>query len=323
MEVSEQKNANLFSSKENFQFYIPLSFNRITNMMGMFYKCNSLISLPDISKWNTSNVNDMSYMFVGCNSIKSLPDFYMLNKYKNYIIFEVTYKINEDERKVKILGKNCIKRNKYNGSIIYNNSEFELKEYFEDNDKMNKDTFKLLICLDKNIEDISYIFYKCESLITIDDYQMNNKLDEIDKELNLLSYESETNHTYLNNNTNLSDSNIYPDNSNEISSILEASEQKNTNLFSYKENFQFSFLLSFIRITNMNSMFSYCNSLISLPDISKWNTSNVKEMNDTFTGCNSILSLRDISKWSTSNVKVMSAMFSKFYSLISLPDISK
>ena len=48
----------------------------------MFYKCNSLISLPDISKWNTTNVNDMSWMFYGCNSLISLPDFYMLNKYK-------------------------------------------------------------------------------------------------------------------------------------------------------------------------------------------------------------------------------------------------
>ena len=56
---------------------------------------------------------------------------------------------------------------------------------------MNKDTFKLLICLDKNIEDISNIFYGCKSLISIDYYQINNKLDGIDKELNSLSYESE------------------------------------------------------------------------------------------------------------------------------------
>ena len=28
----------------------------------------------DISKWDTSNVNDMSYMFDGCESLNSLPD---------------------------------------------------------------------------------------------------------------------------------------------------------------------------------------------------------------------------------------------------------
>ena len=91
LEVSEQKNANLFSSKENFQFYIPLSFNRITNMMGMFYKCNSLISLPDISKWNTSNVNYMSWMFYECNSLISLPDISKWNTSKvNDILTSLT-----------------------------------------------------------------------------------------------------------------------------------------------------------------------------------------------------------------------------------------
>ena len=40
----------------------------------MFYECKALISLPDISKWNTSNVRDMSYMFYECTSLISLPD---------------------------------------------------------------------------------------------------------------------------------------------------------------------------------------------------------------------------------------------------------
>ena len=43
-------------------------------MFGLLYKCESLISLPDISEWDTSNVNYMSFMFEGCNSLKSLPD---------------------------------------------------------------------------------------------------------------------------------------------------------------------------------------------------------------------------------------------------------
>ena len=40
----------------------------------MFSGCSSLSSLPDISKWNTNNVNNMSYMFSGCLSLSSLPD---------------------------------------------------------------------------------------------------------------------------------------------------------------------------------------------------------------------------------------------------------
>ena len=40
----------------------------------MFYGCVSLISLPDISKWNTSKVNNKN-MFSGCNSLIKIPNF--------------------------------------------------------------------------------------------------------------------------------------------------------------------------------------------------------------------------------------------------------
>ena len=42
----------------------------------MFSKCNSLISLPNISEWNLSNINDIKGMFSGCHSLISLPDIY-------------------------------------------------------------------------------------------------------------------------------------------------------------------------------------------------------------------------------------------------------
>ena len=76
------------------------------------------------------------------------------------------------------------------------------------------------------------------------------------------------------------------------------------------------------KITSMKFIFCHCNSLISLPDISKWNTSNVKDMNAIFAECNSLISLPDISKWDTSNVNNMSYMFMNCSSLSSLPDIS-
>ena len=48
----------------------------------MFYNCSSLVSLPDISKWNTANVTYMGGMFSNCSSLKSLPDIskWKLNK---------------------------------------------------------------------------------------------------------------------------------------------------------------------------------------------------------------------------------------------------
>ena len=76
-------------------------------------------------------------------------------------------------------------------------------------------------------------------------------------------------------------------------------------------------------IIDMSNMFYGCKSLLSLPDISKWNTINVTNMSYMFYGCKSLLSLPDISKWNTINVIDMSYMFYGCISLSTLPDISK
>ena len=55
----------------------------------------------------------------------------------------------------------------------------------------------------------------------------------------------------------------------------------------------------------MNYMFCGC-SFNYLPDISKWNTSNVKNISYIFKDLNSIISLPDISNWNTSNINDMS-----------------
>ena len=49
---------------------------KIVNLSSMFRGCSSLSSLPDISNWNTTNVNNMSYMFSWCSSLSSLPKWY-------------------------------------------------------------------------------------------------------------------------------------------------------------------------------------------------------------------------------------------------------
>ena len=55
----------------------------------------------------------------------------------------------------------------------------------------------------------------------------------------------------------------------------------------------------------MNFMFSGCSSLISLSDISKWNTNNVKYMSEMFSKCSPLISLPDISKLNTNTVTTM------------------
>ena len=60
-----------------------------------------------------------------------------------------------------------------------------------------------------------------------------------------------------------------------------------------------------------------------MPDISKWNLSNIININGLFAGCLSLKELPDISKWNLNNIFTLKNVFSYCYSLISLPDISK
>ena len=49
------------------------------------------------------------------------------------------YKISKDDPKIKIFGKDFINHNNKKCKIIYQNKEFELKEYFDVNNNKNKD----------------------------------------------------------------------------------------------------------------------------------------------------------------------------------------
>ena len=57
-----------------------IGINNVIDMRQMFYNCSSLISLPDISKWNTNNVTNMSEMFSDCYSL------IYLHNMKNFIM---------------------------------------------------------------------------------------------------------------------------------------------------------------------------------------------------------------------------------------------
>ena len=71
-EISEKYNIRSYN-KNKLEIKLK-GIDNVTNMSFMFDDCSSLVSLPDISKWNTNNVTDMSWMFVGCSSLSSLPD---------------------------------------------------------------------------------------------------------------------------------------------------------------------------------------------------------------------------------------------------------
>ena len=54
----------------------------------------------------------------------------------------------------------------------------------------------------------------------------------------------------------------------------------------------------------MGYLFNYCEKLLNLPNISIWDTSNVKNICRMFYGCSGLLSVLDISKWDTKMLKI-------------------
>ena len=76
-------------------------------------------------------------------------------------------------------------------------------------------------------------------------------------------------------------------------------------------------------VKDMSFMFSRCRSLNNLPDISKWDIKSVKYMNNMFSRCSSLNIKLNISKWDTKHVKDMNNIFDGYSSLNILPDISK
>ena len=51
--------------------------SNVNDIGSLFSYCQSLKSLPDLSKWNTDNATNMSYVFYGCSSLVSINTKYI------------------------------------------------------------------------------------------------------------------------------------------------------------------------------------------------------------------------------------------------------
>ena len=82
-------------------------------------------------------------------------------------------------------------------------------------------------------------------------------------------------------------------------------------------------LIGINNLIDVSYMFSGCDSLISLSDLSKWKTSNIINMKHMFSGCILLKYFTDISEWDISKVSNMSYMFYNCESLKYISNISK
>ena len=58
----ENELTEIFNCEDELEIKL-IGINNVSNMSCLFSKCTYLKSLPDISKWNTENINNMSYLF--------------------------------------------------------------------------------------------------------------------------------------------------------------------------------------------------------------------------------------------------------------------
>ena len=137
------------------------------------------------------------------------------------IKLKAIYKPNEfHKEKVRILGKKFFEKNEFKGIIVYNNKQYKLKEYIEDIgiNYNHKSKFKIKFFFYENFINVSYLFSKCKSLISLSGLNEESKTNDIPLETNkdFISYKRNISEIYEEN-LNLFD--YITDGSNEFDDI--------------------------------------------------------------------------------------------------------
>ena len=322
-------------------------------------ECLSLSSSVKISRSNTQNIYNMKKSINSYLSQLSSSDISKYNLHHNTIIknddikenikskkiinknvdeITIQYKIKniKNTKSIRIFGDEFVKNNKEKCKIIINEKEIKLCSHININiNQINSNKiYEIKLIGINNIINMSYMFYKCSSLLSLPYISKWNTQNIIDMRnmfygCTSLSSLPDISKWNIQNVTDMS--NIFYGCSS-LSSLPDISKWNTLNVTNMSFMFyECSSLLSLpniskwntVNIIDMSDMFYECSSLLSLPDISKWNTRNVTNMSDMFNGCSSLLTFPDISKWNTKNVTDMSFMFYGCSSLLSLPDISK
>ena len=286
----------------------PNIFNQLITFLLQFIEYSKSLKIINI----TQNIENPKY---NLNSKIILKQFPKLNERKYYfdefiignqilvskkqysiIIYEIKKKYLGEQ--IKILGnenKEILQK-----CIIYlNNKEINSTDYIFS--KEGKYKFKFIF--KENIKNLSYMFYNCSSLNSLDlsNFNTNNVT-----KMSYMFY----NCSSL---TSLNLSNFNTNNVTNMSGMFsDCSSITSLNLSNFNTN----------NVTNMSNFFAFCTSLTSL-DLSNFNTNNVTNMSHMFYKCSFLTSL-DLSNFITTNVKDMSYMFSdcSFLSILNISNFN-
>ena len=263
--------------KENIPF-------EISNIKGNLFSTNNIkinkINTPlettniKINKFNTPlettniKINEFNIPLETTNINKNIINTPLEKKNNSMTI---KYKINKNDKQLKLFGKQFVIKNQNNCIMIIDGKEQKISEMIYLNQIRDKDILKIKLIEKKTITDMSYLFggdyfEGCKSLIELPD------IDNWDTR-----YVTDMSRMFKNCAL--------------LSSLPDISKWDTS------------------KVTNMNKMFCMCKSLLYLPDISKWDTSNVTDMASMFESCSNLRNLPDINKWDISKVSNMQSMF--------------
>lgn len=268
--------SNLFYSYSGSELDLStLDTSKATTMDSMFDSCGGLMTL-DISNFNTDNVNTMNRMFNNCSGLTELD----LSNFNTSHVFAMNQ-----------MFMNCF------GLQILNLSNFDLTSVSSPfaifGYCYNLRELRLDNC---NNDTISKLFKELPTGtiegVTKKVYCKQANVEGLYSIENWIVIDSETGEQIiLQENPIPAGSKLYEPY--EFSSNVDMTE---ANVMVLSEN------------TALDSMFSNCNSLNTIHNIDKWDTSNVTTMNNMFYCCFSLTSL-DLSSFNTSSLTDSSYMF--------------
>ena len=293
--------------------------NNLTELVGVFQNCSSLVKL-DLRSWNTANIKNMSSLFSGCTSLVTLniQNFNIATDCNTGSMFTSTSAL----KLINCRNQQCINAlagllvTSQGGSIITNTTSgitsdsvtiLSNKNWSITTTPKTLTRYKVntdLVGVDSRIYTYLYLEEYAEYVI-VDESTENNIITRSIQYINLPSdmryYDLE-----------FKGANITEVLSCDISPFTRVSFEGCKNLVTI--NGISSWDTS--NLTDMNDMFRDCEKLASL-DVSSWNTSEVTNMGYMFSGCKSLTSI-DVSKWKTDQVTNMSYMLNECNKLASL-----
>ena len=300
------------------------SFNtsKVTDISDMFARCSSLMTL-DLSSFNTSNVTYMDSLFGECSSliILDLSSFntsnvtymmLMFNSCSNLTTIYASDKWNTDKvSRSNYMFTGCTK---LKGDIAFNSNYV---------DKTYAKIHGGYLTIKSPVMAAGSSWYKStvdRNTITkitfMDSYTPSTAADEtwfadVDNTGSITCYRTGTEIIVAGNGASKIQANA--------DSSYMLSYSTITSAFKKLVSIENLSLIDTSQVTDMSSMFYYCNSLASL-DVSGFDTSKVTDMSSMFNYCSKLASL-NVSGFDTANVTNMSWMFNWCSKLTSL-DVS-